>query len=210
MIKTIETQADIAEGVRYLSAKEPRFAPVVQACGLPPLRRRAAGLEGLLAIITDQQISLHAAAAIWTRLEARFAPFDAVLLRNSPDEDFAACGLSRPKIRTIRAILDACMQGSLDFSALHEMPDDEVGLNLTAIHGIGPWTAGIFLLSNLGRRDVWPSGDIALQEAARMLFELPARPDDRQLNIMAADWQPWRAVAARLLWSHYRAVKFKA
>ena len=209
MIKVIETEAHIAEGVRFLSACEPRFAEIVDSCGHPPLRRAEAGLGGLLAIITEQQISIHAAAAIWERVLVRFSPFDAGELMRALDEDFAACGLSRPKIRTIRAVAGACGLGELDFTSMAEMPDDQVFDALTAIKGIGPWTAEIYLLSNLGRSDVWPKGDLALQEAARMLFDLAERPDAKRMADLAGGWRPWRAVAARLLWSYYRSVKFK-
>lgn len=210
VIRTITVMDDVAEGVAHLTAVEPRFAGVVDACGLPPLRRADAGLGGLMAIITEQQISVHAAAAIWSRIEARFAPFETAVLADSPDADFAACGLSRPKIRTIRAVLEACGQGQLDFGAMAAMADDQVVAMLTAIRGIGPWTAEIYLLANLGRTDVWPKGDLALQEAARLLFNMQRRPDAARMQAIAREWRPWRAVAARLLWSHYRAVKFKS
>ena len=105
MIRSIETEDDIAEGVRFLSGVEPRFAEVAALCGPPPLRRGQGGLAGLLAIITEQQISIHAAAAIWARVEARFAPFPVPELLSAADEDYLACGLSRPKLRTIRAVL---------------------------------------------------------------------------------------------------------
>ncbi len=209
VISQIETDADLAEGVAFLIRTEPRFAGVVETCGLPPLRRATAGLEGLLAIITEQQISVHAAASIWARVNERFGPFDVAALAASPDEDFAACGLSRPKIRTIRAVLDACGNGGLDFGKLQDMPHDEVHAALTMIKGIGPWTAEIYLLSNLGRPDVWPKGDLALQEGAKLLFNMRKRPDVKRMDLIARKWSPWRAVAARLLWQHYRHVKFK-
>jgi DNA-3-methyladenine glycosylase II len=90
---------------------------------------------------------------------------------------------------------------------LIEMPADEAHALLTAIHGIGPWTADLYLLSCLGHADAWPAGDLALQEAARLAFGLKARPSAKDMAALAESWRPWRAVAARLLWSYYRAVK---
>ena len=207
-MQTIETSDDIARAVAYLCDREPRFAGIVEVCGLPDLRRGKNGLAGLLDIITNQQISIHAAAAIWRRVEERFAPFDADVMAACPDDDFAACGLSRPKIRTIRAVLEAQRSGHLDFEQLCHLPDDEVTGIMTAISGIGPWSAQIYLLSGLGRADTWPKGDLALQEAARLLFNMKKRPGLARMEKIARKWRPFRAVAARLLWSHYRHVKF--
>lgn len=209
MICTIETHEDLEKGVAFLTHREPRFAEIVETCGLPPLRRSISGIEGLLAIITEQQISIHAAASIWARVKERYGPFDLDTLRSSPDEDYAACGLSRPKIGTIRAVLEACKEGELDFQLLQSLSDEDVHTALTAIKGIGPWTAEIYLLSNLGRSDVWPKGDLALQEAAKLLFNMRKRPDVKRMESIARKWRPWRAVAARLLWQHYRHIKFE-
>ena len=210
MIHTIDSENDIAEAARYLCDREPRFVPVIEATGLPPLRRSRAGLEGLLAIITEQQISVHAAAAIWARVKEQFAPFDIHQMSIAGDDRFAACGLSQSKIRTIRAVLAACRNGQLDFNRLDTLSDEEISTQLTGIRGIGPWTAEIYLLTSLGRRDVWPKGDLALQEAARLLFKMRKRPDLNRMDKIARKWRPWRAVAARLLWAHYRHVRIKA
>lgn len=209
IIKTIQTENDLREGVEHLCTVEPAFKTVTAKIGLPPLRLKPAGLKGLLEIITEQQISIHAAAAIWARVEERFAPFNLSDLDNAPDEDFAACGLSRPKIRTIRAVLDHANAGHLRFDTCHKLHDTAVADMLTAIKGIGPWTAQIYLLSNLGRCNVWPAADLALQESARILLKLSERPDVPAMNKLAENWRPWRAVAARLLWSHYRLVVMK-
>lgn len=200
----INEDKDIAEGCRQVCEREPRFYSVMQACGYPALRRSDGGLSGLLEIVVEQQISIHAAAAIWGRFVEAFAPFDAELLSKASDEAMIACGLSRPKIRTMRAVSDALRAGELDFARLHDQPYEQLFETLTAIKGIGPWTAEVYLLSRIGHRDAFPGGDIALQEAARQLFGLEQRPTAKALEQMAESWRPWRSVAARLLWAHYR------
>jgi DNA-3-methyladenine glycosylase II len=201
---TIETAEDIAEAVEALDRIEPRFGVIAASTGLPPLRRRQGGLAALLRIVIDQQISVAAGATIWGRLETCLAPFEGARLLAVGDEELRACGLSGGKVRTLRAIAAAAEDGSLDFQRLEFLPDVEANAMLTAVHGIGPWTAEIYLLTCLGRADVWPVGDLALQAAAAAAFELPERPSAAELKLLGEPWRPWRAVAARLLWAHYR------
>ena len=205
--RTIETNADLEEGIAFLCAREPAFSRVFAATGLPPLRRKPGGLAGLLEIITYQMISLSAAAAIWQRLEAKLSPFDPQILAQLDDSAYADCGLSKPKIRTIRAVLAEIDNGKLSLTNLESAENSDIFQMITAIKGLGPWSAHIYLLTHLGRTDIWPSGDLALQESAKLLFNLKTRPDEKQMQMMAEPWQPWRAVAARLLWSHYKLVK---
>ena len=206
-MRIIGSEEDIAEGLAALVAADPRLAIVAEAVGHPPLRRAEGGLRALLRIVMDQQISLAAGAAIWGRLEARYPSFEAKALAEAAEEDLRACGLSGAKIRTLLALSRAVADGALDFDALAALPDAEAAAALVALPGIGPWTADIYLLTCLGRSDAWPRGDLALQEAARLALGLPARPTHRQMEALAEPWRPWRAVAARLLWSHYRLVK---
>jgi DNA-3-methyladenine glycosylase II len=203
-MRTIDTAHDIAEAVDALGDAEPRFAAIAATTGLPGVRRAIGGLAGLLRIVTEQQISLAAGAAIWQRLEDRLAPFEAARLLAVRDETLRACGLSAGKVRTLRAVAGAVAAGSLDFRVIESLPDDEAGAMLTAVHGVGPWTADIYLLSCLGRPDVWPVGDLALRAAAAAAFGLAERPTAAELRHLAEPWRPWRAVAARLLWAHYR------
>ena len=203
-MRTIETTADIAEAVSALARAEPRFGVIAASTGLPALRRRQGGLAALLRIVIDQQISVAAGATIWGRLEACLAPFEGARVLTASDEELRACGLSGGKVRTLRAIAAAAEAGSLDFQRLEVLPDEEANAMLTAVHGIGPWTADIYLLTCLGRADVWPAGDLALQAAAAAAFELPERPNAAELKLLGEPWRPWRAVAARLLWAHYR------
>ncbi len=112
-----------------------------------------------------------------------------------------------PKIRALKEIARAIAGGELALAPLAELAAEEAHAALTAIHGIGPWTADIYLLSCLGHADAWPAGDLALQEAARLAFGLRARPTAKEMVALAEPWRPWRSVAARVLWTYYRAVK---
>ncbi|MGE0213609.1 MAG: DNA-3-methyladenine glycosylase [Parvibaculaceae bacterium] len=206
-MRIIGSEADIAEGLAALGAADPRLARIAETVGHPPLRRAEGGLKALLRIVMDQQISLAAGAAIWARLEARYATFGAGVLAAASEEDLRACGLSGAKIRTLLALARAAAEGTLDFETLEALPDEEAAAVLTALPGIGPWTADIYLLTCLGRSDAWPKGDLALQEAAKLALGLSVRPTHREMENLAEPWRPWRAVAARLLWSYYRQTK---
>lgn len=200
--RIIETPEDVAEGAAWLAARDADMARAFARCGVPPLRRRADGFGTLLQAVVGQQVSTASAAAIWARMEAAgLVVSDAVAAAS--EEELRAVGLSRPKMRYARGIAGA----GLDFQALRDLPDAEVLARLVALPGIGPWTAEIYALTALGRADVFPPGDLALQEAARMLYGLEARPNAAELRNMALGWSPWRAVAARLLWAWYRAEK---
>jgi DNA-3-methyladenine glycosylase II len=197
-MRIIETPACIEEGAAWLAARNPRFAHALTVTGPLPLRRQADGFTALLDAITGQQVSVASANAIWARMQAAGLT-DAQGIIAASDEDLRAVGLSRQKARYARALADA----ALDYDALRHAPDDQIIATLTQVSGIGIWTAEIYAMFALGRADVLAAGDLALQEGARILFDLPARPSDRALRAMAVDWQPWRAVAARLLWAYY-------
>ena len=121
--------------------------------------------------------------------------------------DSARLGLSGPKIKALKAISAAIAKGAIDLEALAGMEADEAHAALTALHGIGPWTADIYLLFCLGHADAWPAGDLALQEAARLAFGLKRRPTGKEMVKLAEEWRPWRGVAAHMLWNYYRAIK---
>ena len=189
----------MAEGCAWLARAEPRFARALDMTGLPPLRRRPDGFEHLLAAIVSQQVSTHAARAIWGRMEAAgLTTPEAVLAAD--DLVLRAPGLSVQKMRYARALAAA----GIDFEALRALPDDEVVRVLVAVPGIGRWTAEIYAMFSLGRADVFASADLALQESARRLFALEERPREAALRRMAEAWSPWRTVAAGLLWAYYR------
>jgi DNA-3-methyladenine glycosylase II len=205
--RVIASQEDVVRGVGFLVAREPRFARVVETHGIPPVRLVANNLPSLLNIITEQLISLKAAAAIWQRIEAHFRPFEPAKVLAASHDELKQLGLSGAKARCFQAISTAVHRGELNFQSLTEMPDAAAHAALLALPGIGPWTADIYVLAALGRADICPSGDLALQVAAQDLFALNGRPGPKEFLAMAEAWKPWRSVAARLLWSHYRGLK---
>ena len=203
----IHTEADLDAAIARLIEVDPRFGPVLAQAGRPPLRRRADGFAGLAAIVVSQQLSTASAKAIWGRLEQAFDPFDHAAVRRARAARLARAGLSAPKIRTLKAIAKAIDRGELDLPALIDKPAGEAHAALTAVHGIGPWTADIYLLFCLGHADSWPAGDLALQEATRLLLALKARPTVKEMASLAERWRPWRGAAACMLWTYYRASK---
>ena len=203
----IITEADLEAALESLVKVDARFAQALSLGGRPPLRKRADGFAGLASIVVSQQLSTASAKAIWDRLSTVFDPFDHAAILRARASRLARAGLSAPKIRTLKAIARALDRGALDLASLAARPADEAHLALTAIHGIGPWTADIYLLFCLGHADAWPVGDLALQEAARLLFALKTRPTAKEMQPLAEPWRPWRGAAACLLWSYYRAAK---
>ncbi len=200
--RIIETPACVAEGAAHLARHDSRFAAALELTGPLPLRRRKDGFAALLDAIVSQQVSVAAADAIWARMKAANMVGPRKVLAAS-DEELRACGLSRQKIRYARALAEA----RLPYDALREAPTDEVIETLIALPGIGRWTAEIYAMFSLGRADVFAPGDLALQEAARILFALEDRPSEKVLRAMSEAWSPWRGVAARLLWAYYRVAR---
>ncbi|MEA2877808.1 MAG: DNA-3-methyladenine glycosylase [Hyphomicrobiales bacterium] len=207
MITHIHTEADLDAAIAALVAADPRWAAVAERSGRPPLRRREGGFAGLAQIIMGQQVSTASAAAIYSRLIAIADPFDHHAVLRARKDKLLRVGLSNAKVKTLKAIAKAIDSGAVDLHALAALPADDAHAALVALHGIGPWTADIYLLSCIGHADAWPAGDLALQEAARIAFNLPTRPTAKDMGPLAERWRPWRAVAARLLWTYYRAVK---
>jgi DNA-3-methyladenine glycosylase II len=204
--RIIASDEDVREGVRALRRRCPTMRMVHDAAGDPPLRRRPAGFEGLARIIVGQQLSVASASAIWLRTLNLCQPFAPDGLEALDDAVLASAGLSRAKIRTLRAISMACSSG-LDLSALEDHSDAEIASALTAINGIGPWTADIYIMFCLGRGDGFAAGDLALQVGAQRALGLKARPNAEELLAIAERWRPWRGVAARLLWNYYAHLK---
>lgn len=200
--RLIETDADVAEGAAWLAASDPALERAIAAAGPLPLRRRPDGFAPLLSAIVSQQVSTASAAAIWARMEAAGLTAPASVIAAGED-GLRAAGLSRQKI----AYATALAQAGIDYDALRHAPDAEVIATLTAVKGIGVWTAEIYAMFSLGRADVFAPGDLALQEAARLIYDLPERPKEGALREMAVAWSPWRAVAARLFFTYYRIAK---
>jgi DNA-3-methyladenine glycosylase II len=208
-MRILATEADIRAGVKALRRKCATMRLVHDTAGDPPLRRRPAGFEGLARVIVGQQLSIASAAAIWQRTAAACEPFEPATLLRLADERLAGAGLSRPKIRTLRAIAAACADG-LDLAALEGASDEQIHAALTGVVGIGPWTADIYIMFCLGRADGWAPGDLALQIAAQRALGLADRPGKDDMLALAERWRPWRGVAARLLWAYYAAVKARS
>jgi DNA-3-methyladenine glycosylase II len=181
---------------------------VHEAAGDPPLRRRPPGFEGLARIVVGQQLSVASAAAIWTRIAAACRPFEPGTLMLLSDQGLSSTGLSRAKIRTLRAIATACAAG-LDLESLRHCSDEAIHTALTGLSGVGPWTADVYIMFCLGRADAWAPGDLALQRAAQEALQLKERPSAQELMAIAERWRPWRGVAARLLWGYYAVRRLK-
>ncbi|HEX2726062.1 MAG TPA: DNA-3-methyladenine glycosylase 2 family protein [Beijerinckiaceae bacterium] len=203
----LDSDAVLARGLRSLTRRDPVIKRMVAEGARPPLRKREPGFEGLARIIVSQQLSTASAGAIWARLTGRFPEISPADITSASDEDLRAAGLSAPKMRTLRAIAAAIASGALPIDRLGDMGADEAHAVLTTVKGIGPWTADIYLLFCLGHPDAFPAGDLALQEAARLAYDLAARPKEQEFVALAERWRPWRGVAAKVLWAYYRVAK---
>jgi DNA-3-methyladenine glycosylase II len=203
-LRPIETEKDVARGLKALLAIDPRLLPIAEVAGPLPLRRQAGGFEGLASIITSQQISNAAAASIWSRFRAAVDPFTAEQFLLTSEETLRTVGLSRAKVHTLTGIAAAAADG-FDLIAVHDLPAEQAVTTMTALKGIGPWTAEIYLLFCVGHPDIFPAGDLALQVGVHRGLKLRARPDVKKLRKLAERWSPWRGVAARLFWAYYRA-----
>jgi DNA-3-methyladenine glycosylase II len=176
---------------------------ILKRTGLPPARKFPSDFSGLAKIVVGQQLSAQSAAAIWSRVEKALTPFVPQVLLACEDADLKALGLSNGKIRTLKALSRAVVEDGLDFAALNAADEPAIVERLTAVHGIGPWTADIYLLFALARRDAFAPGDLALQLAVQHHFNLSRRPTADELERIVERWRPSRAVAARLLWADY-------
>ncbi len=207
MLPHIRTETDLDAALAALGDADPRFTALVAKAGRPPLRRRPDGFSGLISTVVSQQLSTASAAAIWGRLAAALDPLEPASVLRARTARLARLGLSAPKIKALKEIARAVTRGELALASLADLTADDAHAALTAVHGIGPWTADIYLLACLGHADAWPAGDLALQEAARLAFGLAARPSAKEMVTLAEPWRPWRAVAARVLWTYYRFAK---
>jgi len=190
-------------GVKALTESDPHLRSVVERYGPPPLWDREPGFPSLLKIILEQQVSLASAQATYDKLLSRVNPLTPEGLLLLSDEEMKAAGFSRQKTIYSRILAGEILSGSLDLDGLNHLDDAEVMKVLTSLTGIGPWTAGIYLLMVMGRPDVWPRGDLALLLAMRDVKELDGKPGNEDAAVIAEGWRPWRSVAARILWHHY-------
>ena len=197
------TQEIYREGLLFLRQADPDLNQVILQYGDPPVWGRQPGYATLVKIILEQQVSLASAQAAYDRLQAELGEITPQGFLTLSDERLKEIGFSRQKTRYGRILAGHVLEGALDLEGLQVLEDDEVRARLTAITGIGPWTADIYLLMALLRPDVWPQGDLALATAMQQVKGLPERPAYPQMHKIALAWKPWRALAARILWHHY-------
>ncbi len=201
------TSDAIAEARTRLAELDPALVPLLAATPLFEWRIRPGGLYGLAKMIVEQQVSVAAAAAIWTRLEAGLGEITAQTLLAREAEALQPFGLSRNKARYVRGLAEAEAEGRIDFAALAALDDEEAVAALTSLKGVGRWTAETYLMFCEGRLDVFPAGDVALQEAMRWADQAKQRPTEKAAYLRAERWRPYRGVAAHLLWRCYGAVR---
>ena len=203
----LNTQADLEDAIRALVARDERLKPILDLAGMPALRQREPGFAGLAHIVCGQQVSTASAAAIWGRLSAAFDPFDYSAIRKARTDRLGRLGLSGAKIKTLKNIARELDAGRLNLDVLAEEDADAAHNTLTALHGIGPWTADVYLLFCLRHADAWPAGDIAVQEAVKIGLGLATRPTAKQMAPLAEPWRPLRGAAAHLWWGYYRVLR---
>lgn len=197
------TNASYNEAVAELSARDRALGDVVEAWGAPPRWKRPQGFATLVLLILEQQVSLASAKATFARLEEHAGAVEPAAILALGDERLKEAGLSRQKARYVHGLAQAVAAGEVDFRKIGRADDEAVRAALIPIKGIGDWTVDIYLLAALQRPDVWPARDLALQEAARAVRGLDARPDEAAMQEIGVAWRPWRSVAARILWHHY-------
>jgi len=206
-MRRIETEVDILQGLDALILLDSRLRAVRDIAGAVPLRRSAAGFHSLASIIVSQQVSRASADAIFGRLCRLVNPLTPEGFLAGGEKVMVEAGLSRAKQKTLTALSTLIVLGELDPESLDALAPEEAIAALTAVPGIGPWTAQVYLLVAAGHPDIFPAGDVALQTAVGHAFRLESRPQANQLSLMAESWSPWRSVAARLFWAYYRGIR---
>ena len=207
MLIHFHTQADLEDAIAELVTQDRRLKPILELTGMPALRQREPGFAGLAAIVCGQQLSTASAAAIWGRVTAAFDPFHHDAIRKARADRLGRLGLSAAKIKTLKHIARELAAERLNLEVLANEDADTAHNTLTALPGIGPWTADIYLLFCLGHGDAWPAGDLAVQEAVKIGLGLKTRPTAKQMAPLAEPWRPLRGAAAHLWWAYYRMLK---
>lgn len=207
MLIHLETQADLDDAIHKLVDQDRRLRPIFEATGMPAIRQREPGFAGLAAIICGQQLSTASAAAIWGRVSKAFDPFHHDAIRKARADRLGRLGLSAAKIKTLKHIARELADERLNLDVLANEDADAAHNTLTALPGIGPWTADVYLLFCLGHGDAWPAGDLAVQEAVKVGLGLKERPTPKQMAPLAEPWRPLRGAAAHLWWAYYRVLK---
>ena len=197
------TQKTLALAARELAAHDELLAAIHATYGDPPLWQRATGFRTLVHIILEQQVSLSSAKSMLLRLETAIQPFTPERFLELGEDYFRGLGVTRQKSAYVLHLAESIVSGRLNFRGLARLSDDQALGQLMGIKGIGLWSANIYLLMAMRRADIWPAGDLALAVAVRELTGLSERPSPEQLEQIAEQWRPYRAVAARMLWQYY-------
>lgn len=206
-MRRIETLEHVREDLDALVAADPRLAVVRERAGAIPLRISRPGFASLAGIITSQQVSRASADAIFTRFLALVDPLTPENLLAADESVFRDAGQSKAKHKTLIALALACVAGEVDLVRVVERPAEDAIRQLTAISGIGPWTAEVYLLFCAGHPDIFPAHDVALQTSVGHVLGIEPRPSAKALIKIAESWAPWRAVAARLFWADYAMIR---
>lgn len=202
----IDSDESLAEALNDLAIHDPSLATMITDLSPLPLRKQSADFAGLVRIVTGQQVSRASAEAIWARLIILHPTLTPKAVLDGAEAVLVEAGLSRPKQKTVLTLARSCLDG-FDPAATASLTAKDAMATLTALHGIGPWSAQVFLLFCAGHRDVFPAGDIALQHAVADHFDLPNRPDAKRLAEIALRWQPHRSAAARLFYARYAKLR---
>ena len=197
------TQQTLAQAARELAARDQLLANIHATYGDPPLWQRATGFRTLVHIILEQQVSLSSAKSMLLRLEREIQPFTPGRFVELGEAHFRGLGVTRQKSAYLVHLGETIASGRLGLRGLSRLSDDQALVRLTAIKGIGLWSANIYLLMAMRRADIWPAGDLALAVAVKELKGLATRPSPQELEEIAEQWRPHRAVAARMLWQYY-------
>lgn len=197
------THKSLRAGLEEIAARDRHVADALGLVGFPELRRRKTGFETLFRAIVGQQVSIKAAAAIWAKVEAAVDPMTPETVLALDDTALRAAGLSRQKAAYARHLAEMVASGEVRLHRLPRMADEEAVAELVRVKGIGRWSAEVYLLFALGRRDMWPADDLALMIAAQRMKRLAERPDRKAMIEIGEDWRPWRGAVAHLLWHYY-------
>ena len=190
MIIHLSSQSDLEDAIHALLKQDKRLKPIFELTGMPALRQREPGFAGLAHIVCGQQLSTASAAAIWGRISSAFDPFDHHAIRKARADRLGRLGLSAAKIKTLKLLARELTEERLNLDVLANEDADAAHNTLTALHGIGPWTADVYLLFCLGHGDAWPAGDLAVQEAVKIGLRLKTRPTAKEMAPLAEPWRP--------------------
>lgn len=194
----------LKESLDALAKAEPKFAAALERVGYPEPRISERGYVTLLRAIVGQQVSIHAARSIWARLEAAVGDVaDPAAMIATGEDALRAAGLSRQKMSYAHSLAEEIASGRLDLDDLPEEDEAAIG-QLTQVKGIGRWSAEVYLLFAEGRPDIWPAGDLAVQNELGRLLALSEKPGERRIRELSIAWRPHRGALAIFCWHHYR------